>query len=371
MHIALYTPRVWDSTWGQEKNLVEELAPRHQIVIIDLIDYGMRYAAKLQGHTYPVPEGVAIVRRQTPIQAGILLGIYTEWKNLWDFLKLARRGKADLVITYLTSGVLLTTLAARALGKKIVLIYADDYAEFFRSKSAAVAWFTERIGTPLVTALAHQVVTTAHKLKDDIVRFNPKTTVIPNGVHVAKLRPYQAQQSAEARAFTVGFVGGFGSWVDFEMVLAAAEALPEVQFKLIGSGDQFEDVCAAAQPLTNVWVPGILPYERVLQELAAMDVCLIPFKLNRITDRVSPIKLFEYWAMRKPVISTRFYEVQQVADGKVFFIDTIDELQYAIHRLQQAPEEREHLAAKGFQEVQRYDWTRLGEQYLGLIQDLS
>jgi hypothetical protein len=125
MKIVLFTPRVWDSTWGQEKNLVEELAKHYQITIIDVIDYGLRYASKLQGQQYEVPDGVKIVKRQTKLQAGVLLGIYTELRNLWDFI-LIRRGdapvKSDILMTYLTSGVILTALVAKCLGKKLILL---------------------------------------------------------------------------------------------------------------------------------------------------------------------------------------------------------------------------------------------------------
>ncbi|MCP4404403.1 MAG: glycosyltransferase family 4 protein, partial [bacterium] len=181
MNIVLLTPRVWDSTWGQEKNLVEELSKHHQLTVLDLIDYGFRYASKFQGQSYETPEGVTILKRQTALQAGVLLGVYTEFKNLWDFLLLKKARQADVVISYLTAGCLFMLLAAKLLRKNILLIYADDYAEFFRSKSSLVGWFTEHIGTPLAAKLADRVVTTAHKLKEDVISFNPNTIVIPNG----------------------------------------------------------------------------------------------------------------------------------------------------------------------------------------------
>lgn len=376
MNIVLYTPRVWDSTWGQEKNLVEELSKQHQIYIIDLIDYGLRYASKLRGQKYEVPEGVKILKRQTKLPAGVLLGIYTELKNLWDFIMLKRGSllvRSDVLITYLTSGIILTVLLAKCLGKKILLIYADDYAELFRSKSSPVAWFTEHIGTPVVTKLSDYVVATAHKLKEDIIQYNSRITVIPNGVHVQKLQGYHSKtqdSSKDSKPFTVGYTGGFGDWVDFEIVLKVAELLPDVQFKLIGSGDQFDEVASKAQSLKNVWVPGILHYDKMLAELATMDVCLIPFKINRITDRVSPIKLFDYWAMKKPVIATRFYEIQKIANGKVLFVHDAEDLKETIRALTEQPDLRGQLAQAGFEEVRNYDWAKLGKQYFEILSRL-
>lgn len=376
MNIILYNGQVWDSTWGHHKDLVTALAKEHQVHVIDLIDYGLRYAAKLKGKEYPVPAGVTIVKRRTKMPAGILFGIYTEFRNLWDLICAERffhPGGADVIITYLTSGVILAVLLAKCLRKKIVLMYADDYAEFLRNKSSVLAWLTEHIGTPLAAKCCQQIIVTAHKLKDDLLRYNPHITVIPNGVHLENFQPSSADttHASSARPFTVGFVGGFGNWVDFEMVLDAAKALPDIQFKLIGSGDQFETVSHAATTLPNVWTPGILPHKNVPEELATMDVCLIPFKVNRLTDRVSPVKLFEYWAMRKPVIATPFYEVQKIAGEKVIFVDNSDALQKAIKLLQNSPERRTALADLGFQEVRAYDWVQLGSRYLDVLHAVS
>lgn len=39
------------------------------------------------------------------------------------------------------------------------------------------------------------------------------------------------------------------------------------------------------------------------------NICIIPFKINSITDAVSPVKFFEYLAQWKPVITTGFKEI--------------------------------------------------------------
>ena len=41
------------------------------------------------------------------------------------------------------------------------------------------------------------------------------------------------------------------------------------------------------------------------------DVAVIPFKINDITLMTSPIKLFEYFACHKPVVSTPLPECKQ------------------------------------------------------------
>ena len=43
-----------------------------------------------------------------------------------------------------------------------------------------------------------------------------------------------------------------------------------------------------------------------------LDVCMIPFVVNDITESTSPVKLFEYMAMGKPVVATSLPECKKV-----------------------------------------------------------
>ena len=75
--------------------------------------------------------------------------------------------------------------------------------------------------------------------------------------------------------------------------------------------------------------------------------------------------------MKKPVISTRFYEVQKIAGEKVVFVDNFDDLRNVIQHLKKDSALRENRAEAGFQEVYRYDWSQLGKEYLKIIYKLT
>ena len=66
---------------------------------------------------------------------------------------------------------------------------------------------------------------------------------------------------------------------------------------------------------------GTKPYETLPSYLANIDVCLIPFKINQITLASNPIKMYEYLAAGKPVVSTALPEVIQNA-SKIVYIGT-------------------------------------------------
>ena len=59
------------------------------------------------------------------------------------------------------------------------------------------------------------------------------------------------------------------------------------------------------------------------------DVCTIPFLINDITQATSPLKLFEYMALGKPIVTTdmrecRKYESVMIAKDKNEFVSLIE-----------------------------------------------
>jgi glycosyltransferase involved in cell wall biosynthesis len=108
-----------------------------------------------------------------------------------------------------------------------------------------------------------------------------------------------------------GFVGGISDWVDVSLIAAAARQLPEVNFVLIGP--VLADV-SCFTGMDNVRLLGAKPYKNLPAYVRNFDVCLVPFKINKLTESVNPIKMFEYLAAGKPVISTPLPEVLAYRD---------------------------------------------------------
>jgi glycosyltransferase involved in cell wall biosynthesis len=52
-------------------------------------------------------------------------------------------------------------------------------------------------------------------------------------------------------------------------------------------------------------------YRMVPLYIDAFDVCWIPFASGSIAEHTNPMKLFEYFALGKPVVTTRLQEVEE------------------------------------------------------------
>jgi glycosyltransferase involved in cell wall biosynthesis len=57
---------------------------------------------------------------------------------------------------------------------------------------------------------------------------------------------------------------------------------------------------------------GLRPQAEVPAYVAHADVCLVPFKVDKLVRAVSPLKVYEYLAMGKPVVASQMPELQDL-----------------------------------------------------------
>jgi glycosyltransferase involved in cell wall biosynthesis len=101
----------------------------------------------------------------------------------------------------------------------------------------------------------------------------------------------------------VGFIGGIDAHTfDPELFLGVAARLPDAQFVMIGGSSLPEDWCT----LPNVAFTGRKPYETIAHYMAAMDVLIMPWNRSEWIKACNPVKLKEYLAVGRPVVTTDF-----------------------------------------------------------------
>jgi glycosyltransferase involved in cell wall biosynthesis len=197
---------------------------------------------------------------------------------------------------------------------------------------------------------AELVVGTAYDLVDKVKEVRPDAIICPNGVdyrHFANFEPGPPPEDiadiAGGDRPIVGYYGAIAEWVDFDLIAHAADALPEFEFVFIGP----EYDASVKQHLhvfdrPNVRWLGVKDYAELPAYLHAFDIATIPFLVNEVTHAVSPLKLFEYFAGERPVVTPALrecarYEAVQVAQDAD---DYVEKLRLAA-RLRHDPE---HLA---------------------------
>ncbi len=192
---------------------------------------------------------------------------------------------------------------------------------------------------------------------------------VPNGVDCTLFNPDTTstavrQKYGLANKIVVGYVGGFGPWhrLDFFMnaAFSVAKAMPDVHFLLVG-GDQggWVENMAREQALADRFTfTGYVPHSEVPSYLNAMDITVLPSTL----EYMSPIKIYEYMAMRKPVIapdgnSTTEEVIVPYENGLLFEAGSKDVFSNAIMTLASDPELRQKLGTEARKSAQgNFTW---------------
>ncbi len=140
---------------------------------------------------------------------------------------------------------------------------------------------------------------------------------ISNGVDAEKFSPNESYPLPAdldgIKSPIVGYAGKMQEMLDIEAIELAVKNLPHINFVFIGQQLNPKWVQHLWQ-YPNVHYLGDKPYSLLPQYLAAFDICIIPYSIER-QHGVDPIKFYEYLAMGKPIVTT---DIGGVADFREY-----------------------------------------------------
>jgi len=157
-------------------------------------------------------------------------------------------------------------------------------------------------------ANADLVVVTSSALEREARKHAKNVVVIRNG---CDYEHFSKTPRAGGPRKVIGYYGAISDWFDVALVAQLAKRHPEWDFLLIGSL-YGADVLPLAE-LPNVVLPGEKPYAELPDWLGVMDVCILPFKRNPLTEATNPVKVYEMLAAGKPIVSVPIPEVAALA----------------------------------------------------------
>ncbi len=139
----------------------------------------------------------------------------------------------------------------------------------------------------------------------------------------AEGNPQRPADIAPIQGPIAGYFGALdGHKLDVGFIEAVADLSPAISFVFVGKASH--ELLRLAEK-KNVWLLGQKPYEQIPDYGKCFDVAILPWAQSRWTQAANPIKLKEYLALGKPVVSTSaFSEVQQYRDV-VHVADTPEE----------------------------------------------
>jgi glycosyltransferase involved in cell wall biosynthesis len=182
---------------------------------------------------------------------------------------------------------------------------------------------------------ADDLIGTARPLVRSLAAAKRPVHYLPNAVDLELFAPLPRDTAPPADAprgdVNLVYAGAlWGDWFDWDLIVAIAAARPSWTIALIRDPPRTERALPA-----NVRLLGLKPQRALPAYLATADACLIPFRRTPLTEGVSPLKFFEYLAMRRPVIATRLGEL--AGAPYVSFVDDADRAIAAVERAVATP----------------------------------
>jgi len=203
--------------------------------------------------------------------------------------------------------------------------------------------------------------------------------IAPDGVDLERYQDVPSPADARKKLaiperFTAGYTGHFYAGRGIELMYSLAKTMPEVQFLWVG-GDQADVTCWQNQlrdeHVDNVILTGFVENARLPQFQAAADVLLMPYGTTisgsgggNTADIASPMKMFEYMAAGRAILSSDLPVIHEVLDETTAVFCPPEDLsawQRALSHLRENPGDCQALGQNARAAVQAYTWRSRSE----------
>ena len=380
---------VQESDWikrnpHQQHHLMERLSLRgHQVRVIDYpIDWKEE---KGRYHRRNVVEGYFKIHPEARVQVispSILKIPYFIYPSMLYYHRREikhqiKEFKPDVIVGF---GIINTYLASRTAKKeKIPFIYywIDVLHMLIPEKGfQALGEYMERVTIKNST----RVIAINHKLEDFVRALGAvHTSVIGAGIDLEKfdpnleginIRDEYGIKDEDTVLFFMGYLYNFAGLKEVAIELSSGEN-PNLKLLIVGDGEgyqELQDIVDKHDLSTQVILTGLKSYSEIPDLVKASDICILPaYPDEKIMQDIVPIKIYEYMAMNKPVITTKLPGIMmEFGDGNgVFYVEKPSNVVLKAYDIDIISEGRK---ARKF--VEKNDWNRITDEFENTLEEL-
>ena len=234
-----------------------------------------------------------------------------------------------------------------------------------------------------VISNANLVLTTTNDLSRYAIEMGAKKSnveLFQLGVNFEDFKPLekslelQKELGIKQNEKVIIFVGTMYTFAGLELLIKKYDSLENTKIIIIGGGPDFDRIKILVRSKNlekNIILLGFIPQNSIAKYIALADICINPFEINQITNRILPTKILEYLACKKPVVSTPLNGTKEILLDENFGViyatknNFIEKLVLTLKN----KEEMEKIGTAGYLYVKKHhDWKKLSTQVLEKIQ---
>ncbi len=317
------------------------------------------------------------------IRPGTLKIPVLDYLSIWfthkkEIKRQIREFKPDVIVGF---GIINTYLASK-IAKKSKIPFVYYWIDVLHTLiSIGQLQFLGRYLEKCTIKNSSRVITINKKLAefvDELGADKEKTCVIGAGIDLARFNPkldgYEVRKTCGIKKddivlFFMGWLYHFSGLKEVAVELAKlSEEKPSVKLLIVGDGDAFDDlqrIRAECDLDSQMILTGKQPYEKIPEFIAAADICLLPaYPDEEIMQDIVPIKMYEYMAMSKPVITTELPGIIKEFgndNGVIYVGRSEDALKKAGELIETERIEKEGIKARRF--VENNNWEKITDEF--------
>jgi glycosyltransferase involved in cell wall biosynthesis len=294
---------------------------------------------------------------------------------------------ARIQISTMPDFLVFTTILPKLFGARVLLDLHEPVPELWLTKYGERFGFLLMLQKKIEKAAidyAHTCITVTKRLRE---RFGErgadvnKISVIPNVCE--EIFDQRSSASTHVRhdsdgRFRLVTHGLIEERYGHEVVVRALEYLGEelssTHFYIYGDGEYKPGLIEkvnASNCKERIHFMGFVPFDQLIQDLLLADVAVIPTQKSPYSELVDTNKMYEYMALRKPIIASRLAAVEENFDaGAIMFFQpgSYRDLARCIRELFHSKEKRSSLVKNSYSRYAGMCWSETKKQYVALVE---
>ncbi len=334
--IIYFGPEVWSGMWRNRHQLMSRFAQKNRVMYVEPVYSMYRLRNLVRNGTSGISEIWKELKKARVTKEGNNLFIYhsplyvpifgrfplnkISW---WVWKVLFRRTLRSLgfskPIIWLSRPVMSRFIGN--FGEKLTVYHVVDEYLAYGEMDTESRTRLKMLEGELLKKVDLAIVVSDNLYKTKSIS-NKNTYIVPNGVDYLS---YDKALNADTHLPldiaglpkpVIGYSGLISRRLDLDLISDMAQKYPEWSLVLMGKVSEVgcESELKRLRGMKSVHFLGSKSIDQVPLYVKAFDICIIPYRLNEETRNLSPLKLYDFMAMGKEIVTSDFPAAREFRD---------------------------------------------------------